>query len=432
MQKITSLPSAFAVLITGILSLIFTTIPSQGIAKDGWGATPLSEKSRPKRAWIENFASTIDVVADGDIDDAISTCDNIVGAGNYCVVEINNTSTGLPLEITRSKTKLIASSDLLPLSCDDNDSFISIGSDTKEVILENLQFEGHKAGDEEIFAILIEGKNIQKILIKNNIIKNFDSNADAHGIAVYGTGKKNKQAIHDIIIEDNTLSNMRTGSSETIAVNGNVSHWEIKNNSIDNVNNIAIDAIGGEGTSPTRKQHGRILPGRLDAARHGFIEGNFVKNVSDNGMWVGAIYIDGAHHIKIANNKVENAPFAYMLGAENCISTKHITMSNNSAENSIYGDLYVGGYAKKGYKHDKNINCNPLSSHDDNEGHGDVKFITVSDNHFNSSTNSEKLVTIEYRTTHAIIAEPSVAAINATGNGSATKDDNAIKNNKTN
>ncbi|HIO92488.1 MAG TPA: hypothetical protein EYG68_06530 [Leucothrix mucor] len=433
----TSFTRAYAFIIAGLLSLVLTITPSQGIAKGGWGATPLSEKHRPKRTWIKKFSLTPDVVADGDIDDAISACDNVVGTGKYCVVEITNTSIGLPLEISRSKTKLIASADMSPpLTTTENEIYIYIGSNTKEVIIENLNLEGHAAENDEIFAIFIEGKNIQRILIKNNIINNFDSNSNAHGVAIYGTGKNKKQAIRDIIIEGNNISNMRTGSSETIVVNGNVMHWEIKNNTIDTVNNIAIDAIGGEGTSATRLRRGRILPGRMDAAHHGFIEGNLVKNVSIAGnpsyageedMWVGAIYIDGAHHVKIANNTVENAPFAYMLGAENCISTKHITMINNSAVGSAYGDLYVGGYAKKSYKRDKSINCNPLSSHDDNEGHGDVKFITVKDNSFNSSTNKEKLVTIEYRTTHAIIAEPTVEAINAIGNGSAKKDSNAIR-----
>ena len=37
---------------------------------------------------------------------------------------------------------------------------------------------------------------------------------------------------------------MRTGSSESIVINGNVQRWEISDNRVVNVNNIAIDAIG--------------------------------------------------------------------------------------------------------------------------------------------------------------------------------------------
>jgi hypothetical protein len=116
-----------------------------------------------------------------------------------------------------------------------------------------------------------------------------------------------------------------------------------------------------------------------------------------------------------------------MLGAENCMTTKHITMINNSATGSTYGDLYVGGYAKKGYKQDKKINCNPKTSSDEHEGHGYVKFITIKNNTLVSDNLSETLVMVEYRTTHAIIAEPTVKAVNALGNGSAKKDQNAIR-----
>ncbi len=418
-----------------LLTLMVAMTPSQAFAKGGWGATPLAEKHRPDRQWIERFASTPDVIADASIADAIESCDGVVGADKHCVIEVTNTASGLPLEIFRSKTKLLGMTDMLPLTMAENDTFIYIGENTKQVIIENLNLQGHKAGSKEIFALFIEGESISKILIKNNKIHGFDSDVDAHGIAVYGSGNKKKQAIRDVIIEGNEVSDMRTGSSESIVVNGNVMHWEIKNNMIQNINNIAIDAIGGEGTSATRKKRGRILPGVLDAARYGFIEGNTVRNMSTAGnpaydneeSWAAAIYIDGAHHIKIANNSVENASWAYMLGAENCVTTRHITMIENDATGSTYGDLYVGGYTKKGYKRNKNINCNPKTSQDENEGHGYIERITIKNNQLGSNPTSESLVTIEYRTTHAIIAEPTVEAVNAEGNGTARKDNNAIR-----
>ena len=421
---------------TSLLALIVAIAPSQGFAKGGWGATPLDEKHRPNREWIKKFSTVSNVTANGSIADAIKSCDSVVGEGKHCVVEVTNTaSLGEPLEIFRSKTKLVGVDHIMPLTMPENDTFIYIGENTKEVIIENLNLQGHEAGNKEIFGLFVEGKNIRNILIRNNKIHGFDSDVDAHGIAVYGSGKNKKQAIRNIIIEGNKVSDMRTGSSESIVVNGNVMRWEITNNTIENINNIAIDAIGGEGTSATRKKRGRILPGVLDTARYGFIEGNTVRNMSTAGnpaydnkeSWAAAIYIDGAHHVKVANNKVINASWAYMLGAENCITTQHITMIENSATDSTYGDLYVGGYTKKGFKRDKHINCNPKTSQDESEGHGYVKKITVKNNDFSSKEISEKLVFIEYRATHAIIAEPTVKAVNADGNGSARKDNNAIR-----
>lgn len=421
---------------TGILASALISLPSQLQAKEAWGAKPLTEKHRPARAWINKFATTPDVIANASLADAIESCDSVVGRGRHCVIEVTNTATGLPLEIVRSKTKLIGVDSMKPLTSDEDATFISIGDDTKKVIIEGLNLQGHPAADRGIYGIIIQGKNIAKILIKNNKIHDFNSDVDAHGIAVYGAGKNNREGIRHVIIEENEVYSMRTGSSESIVVNGNVRRWEIKNNDVYDINNIAIDAIGGEGTSaPRENRQGRILPSSADAARYGFIEDNFVANMSTLGnpaydneeSWAAAIYIDGAHHIKIANNVVENSSWAFEIGAENCVATRHITMTGNSATGSSLGDLLVGGYAKKGYRADKAINCDPKSSDDENEGHGDVKYLTIQQNSLKSEGNSEEKVTLLFRTTHAVIAESGVEAVNENGNGSARGDANAIR-----
>jgi hypothetical protein len=102
-------------------------------------------------------------------------------------------------------------------------------------------------------------------------------------------------------------------------------------------------------------------------------------------------------------------------------------MTGNSAVKSTYGDLLIGGYAKKGYGFDKSINCDPKTSQDKDEGHGYVRYITVKNNSLTSKNTSEERITLQFRTTHAIIAEPNVTAINTTRNGYARRDENAVK-----
>ena len=419
-----------------IVMLVFTSFISPAHAAKGWGAKPLAEKFRPNRRWINRFPTTPNVVANGSITDAIDACDGIVGEGRYCVVEVTNTATDLPLEIFRSKTKLIGVANMTPLTTPENAIFIYIGDNTRQVIIENLNLQGHNAGDNEIYGIVVEGKNIRNIVIRNNKIHDFNSNSDAHGIAVYGTGKTGRQGIRNVIIEGNEVYSMRTGSSESIVINGNVRRWEIKANDVYDVNNIAIDAIGGEGTSATRKnKRGRILPGAFDAASYGFIEDNFVENMSTAGnpaydnveSWAAAIYIDGGHHIQVANNVVENTSWGYEVGAENCLITRHISVTGNSATGSTFGDLLLGGYAEKGYRADRTINCNPNNSDDANEGHGYVRYLTVKNNQFTSENTSEEVIALQFRVTNTIILEPNVEAVNETGNGSARGDQNAVK-----
>lgn len=328
-----------------------------------------------------------------------------------------------------------------PIGSEQNNAFIFIGDNTREVIIESLDLQGHDAVDDEIFGIIVSGKNIRKILIRNNKIHNFSSNSNAHGIAVYGTGDTDDKAIRHVIIDGNSVYSMRTGSSESVVINGNVSRWEIKRNDIYDVNNIAIDAIGGEGTTATRTDsQGRILPGIYDVARYGFIEDNFVENMSsiDNPAynneesWAAAIYIDGGSHIQITDNVVVNASWAYELGAENCLTTRHITMTGNSAVGSTFGDLLLGGYTQTGYLDDASIDCNPNNTIDVNEGHGYVKFLTVKENHFNSTNVQIDPIFLQYRTTNTIIVEPGVIAENEDGDGSAPGDENAVRIDETN
>jgi hypothetical protein len=80
-----------------------------------------------------------------------------------------------------------------------------------------------------------------------------------------------------------------------------------------------------------------------------------------------------------------------------------ITLTNNSAVGSTFGDLVVGGYAKGGYQKDRGINCDPSNTADADEGHGYVKHITVKDNSFNSTNTKEEVVTLQYRVKKSII-----------------------------
>jgi len=68
------------------------------------------------------------------------------------------------------------------------------------------------------------------------------SGRDAHGIAVYGDDGAN--AIHDILIEGNELDHLTLGSSESLALNGNVTDFTVRGNRVHDNDNIGIDAIG--------------------------------------------------------------------------------------------------------------------------------------------------------------------------------------------
>ena len=95
-------------------------------------------------------------------------------------------------------------------------------------------------------------------LLKNNvhhIENNFDGRdapgrgGNGFGIAVYGTDAK--APITDLIIDGNEVHHLKTGSSESLVVNGNVTNFRITHNVVHDNNNIGIDVIGFERTAPS-------------------------------------------------------------------------------------------------------------------------------------------------------------------------------------
>lgn len=406
-----------------------------GSAHARWGAEPQNLANKPALAWTTLFSQKADVVATGDITRAISQCDKRVGAGNYCAVELRSATPSKPFSIERSKTKVFARTSGQPVVGKPGQATISIGSNIDKVLIENLELVGTRAGRQPIHAIVIAGERIKDIAIRRNQIHHFDSDASAHGIVVLGSGNTREQRIQRITIDQNHLHDMQTGSSETIAINGNVTDWIISNNRIARVNNIAIDAIGGEGTAPTVTLAGRVVPSPLDTARNGWIENNTVSAVSTRTnpaygyarSWAGAIYVDGGRNITITGNTVRNAPWAYDIGAENCVTTENIILRNNTAVGSHFGDLRLGGYTETGYLSAQQINCDPHTSEDANEGHGYVRRVTVSNNNFLSANTVLPRIFVEYRTTESIIAESGMSPEPGRGNGIAVGDSNAYR-----
>jgi len=414
--------------------IVLLLILATGSAQARWGAFEPSLTEKPATSWLSRFATKADVVATHSIANAIAQCDTTVGRNNYCVVELRESTKASAFTVNRSKTKIVATPQAAPINALPNQATVAIHSNTEKVLLENLTLVGTRSDQQPIYAIVVSGQNIRDIVIRKNRIYNYDSDASAHGIVILGSGATQEQRIHRITIDRNHLHDMRTGSSETIAINGNVSHWVISNNVIERVNNIAIDAIGGEGTAPPVVYKNRVLPGTIDAARNGWIEKNRVSSMStsDNPAygnkhsWAAAIYVDGGRSISIVGNSVKDTPWAFDIGAENCVITENITLRNNRAHGSHFGDLRLGGYSTTGFLAKNNaISCDPRITKDINEGHGYVRRLTIADNHFLSANTLEPRILVEYRTTQSIIAEPGIEPEHSLGDGSAAGDGNA-------
>jgi len=409
-------------------------------AETRWGTGLLAESARPETAWLQNFdgITPIDVPSTGiaTIEEGLNACI----ADSYCVLRIDQLLLQDTVYLDRSKTRIVGKAGNRIRYADNQGqtgAFIEIGDNVHELLIDGLVLDGESTqyGNNNVFGLLVDGQGQNKIALLNNQIFNLFSNADAHGIAIYGTGSTSAMATQNVLIQGNQIHDLHTGSSETIAVNGNVSNWVVSGNRIERVNNIAIGLIGGEGTSSTRTVSGRVLPGPLDAARNGFVENNVIIDMSTEGnpaygsvhSWAGAIYVDGAHHLNIHDNSVSNSEWAYDIGAENCIVAHDVLLQNNDAEGSYYGDLLLGGYASGGFKDDISIGCDPLNTVDNNEGHGYVENITVKANTLNTTApvDDQGSPLLQYRIRRSIVIQPPVQAVHS--DGVVSGDQNSIR-----
>lgn len=188
---------------------------------------------------------------------------------------------------------------------------------------------------------------VHDIWQSNNVLNN--QNANGFGIAVYGN-HAGGTPVSNLVIDGCEIYNLRTGASESVALNGNVTGFSVTNNLVHDCNNIGIDAIGYEGTSPTTA---------LDRARNGLIAGNTVYNIdsSFNPAYGGnfstgggdrsaaGIYVDGGTNIVIERNHVFRSNFGVELAAENGAGfTDYITLRNNLLHHNHIAGIIMGGY----------------------------------------------------------------------------------------
>ena len=125
-------------------------------------------------------------------------------------------------------------------------------------------------------------------------------NGNAHGIGVYG---RTATPYSYVTISGNEVYNMKTGWSETITLDGNVTHFTVTNNVVHDNDNIGIDAAGFWGVGPSGH----------DQAMVGTISGNTVYNITsaNNPAYAGAlgadgIYCDGCSQVTIERNLVHD------------------------------------------------------------------------------------------------------------------------------
>ena len=221
------------------------------------------------------------------------------------------------------------------------------------VRIEGFEVRNYRTAEHRLvpLGISVMGAGSHIELLKNNVhhIEQTFNRRDApghgangFGIAVYGTDAKTP--ISELVLDGNEVHHLKTGSSESLVVNGNVTNFRITHNVVHDNNNIGIDVIGFERTAPDPA---------VDQARDGVVSGNLVYSITSRGNPAygneqnsDGIYVDGGTRILIEQNVMHDVDFGIELASEHKDrSTSYITARNNLIYHCHTAGVSIGGYA---------------------------------------------------------------------------------------
>lgn len=214
-----------------------------------------------------------------------------------------------------------------------NKNYVTISG----LIIQDLSTE---LADETVMGIYVTGSS-KHITLENNNVRRIETHAsegNGHGIAIYGTG-----TMKDINILNNTLEDLKLGSSESLALNGNIDGFKVENNIVRRSDNIAIDLIGYEGISNDKK---------VDFVRNGIVKNNQVYEISSHGnpaygedYSAGGIYVDGGKNITIEKNTIYKSDIGIEATSEHADKyADSIKIINNIIYDNFYTGISIGGY----------------------------------------------------------------------------------------
>jgi Right handed beta helix region len=182
------------------------------------------------------------------------------------------------------------------------------------------------------------------VQLLNNLVHNItttsEKNGNAFGIAVYGTSST---PITQLTISGNQVYDLKTGESESVNVDGNVTYFSITNNVVHDNDNIGIDAIGFEGVGPTGS----------DQAKYGEISGNTVYNISGihnpgegDSYDADGLYCDGCEYVVFERNTIYACDLNMEAASEHKgHDSSYVTIRNNVFYDANTVGVSIGGYA---------------------------------------------------------------------------------------
>ncbi len=262
---------------------------------------------------------------------------------------------------------------------------LGLTSNVSYVTVDGFQITDFQTGKSTAYNSLVpagisvqgSGANIQ--LVNNNINNiwnqgkssnhtgNCPSGKSPNGFGLVVAGTSGATALTNISVIGNTLSNMMTGCSETMELDGNINGFIVANNLVHNNSNIGIAILGGEcvasGVTCTNGYDGAAN----DQSRNGEVYGNTVyENPSDGTgttppvaaasnpygskcYCADGIYVDGSASNVVERNTVYNVDLGIEVTGEGAAqnTTDNVVRDNLFFYNNAVG-ISIGGQGTPG------------------------------------------------------------------------------------
>jgi len=261
-----------------------------------------------------------------------------------------------------------------------NQSYITISG------FEIRNFTTSKAADTPA-GVWITGSSTGVQLLNNlvhNITTTSEKNGNAFGISVYGTSQT---PIGSLVISGNQVYSLKTGNSESVNVDGNVTHFSITNNLVHDNDNIAIAAIGYEGVGPVG----------YDEAMYGEISGNTIYNISGksnagegNSYDADGVYCDGCAFVTVERNLIHNVDYGVEVASEHKICQSTGTEYSSSGTIGTGTSPCNGRYAtvRNNVIYDDNASGISIGGYSNNVG-GTANAVIVNNTLYNNNTKTQ-------------------------------------------
>ena len=220
-------------------------------------------------------------------------------------------------------------------------------------------------------------------------------NKGASGISIGGSDVDNP--IHHINISNCKIHDCKLGDNEALIIYGNVSDFLIEDCELYNLNNIALDLIGGWGIVPVDS---------LDQVRYGIVRNCKIHDCvnPEPGYSADGFYIDGGRDILLENNISYRNDLGFVVWAEyNHVVQKNIILRNNVAFDSLYEGIAFGSWGfpdHTGLLITSSVTGNTLYNNNiNNQGAGELYFGFINDcvveNNIIFGDNLSAIVTLE-------------------------------------